>query len=226
MIGVLAVIAGLLFLGSCSTTHQSEVPFETLWHASPTEKYLSDNDEADILQLARVVSDTPIQKVTVHRDRTVVVVVAYESELVDTYNIETKLEIYEKTTRQWKQNFIDSLTISRGKWGTKPDSLRREVLRVFNIDETKINLRVPDGMSYQEMRQLLKAIKDKEIVWEDQRPLIKDFAIQDITRIILEGPEPLYVISIVKQHSPPVYFVFARLEGTKLVVKRTDGAIP
>lgn len=121
---------------------------------------------------------------------------------------------------------MELLTISQGRWGTKADLLQWEVLRTFSIDEIKINLNVPDGMSYEEMRRLLKAIKDKEIVWEDRRPLIKDFALQDIARVTLEGPEPLYVISIIKQKQPPSYFVYARFEGAKLVVKRTDMATP
>ena len=104
--------------------------------------------------------------------------------------------------------------------------MRRDVLRVFNIDETRITLNVPDGMSYQQMVQVLQAVKNKDIVWEDKRPFIKDFAIEDISRVTLEGPEPLYVISIMKQQEPPGYFVYARLEGAKLVVKRTDMVIP
>jgi hypothetical protein len=116
--------------------------------------------------------------------------------------------------------------MSRGRWGTKPDLLTQEVLRVFAVDETTINLRVPDGMSYQEMLQLLQAIKNKQIIWEEQRPFIKDFAIEDITRVGLEEAEPLYVIHIVKKHSPPYYSVYARFEGVKLVVKRTGAAIP
>jgi hypothetical protein len=149
--------------------------------------------------------------------RSILVVVSYQSDFINDYIIETKLSIYEKGP---------SHTITRGRWGTKADLFRLEVLRVFNVEDTKINLHLPDGMSYQEMVQLLQAVKNKEIIWEDKRPFIEDFALEDISRVTLEGPEPLFVISIMKQNSPPAYFVYARLEGTKLVVKRTDMAMP
>jgi len=188
---------------------------------------LSDTDKADILNIAQQVLDKPIQRVMARPmlpTSEPIVFVSYENEVIGSYVIETTLTIYEKKPRNSKT--VESLTIGQGRWGTKADLLRSEVLRTFSIDKIKINLNVPDGMSYEEMLRLLQAVRNKEIIWEDQRGFIKDFAVEDISRVTLEGPEPLCVISIVKQNSPPFYFVYGRLEGSKFVVKRTDMAIP
>jgi hypothetical protein len=221
---VFSSAALMLFLSSCAATHPVDVPFETFMGVT-----LSDIDKTNILQIARLASDKPILKVEASPQlpRSMpIVVVTYHHEVFGTYVIETKLTIYERDSRRWIQSFLDSLIISRGRWGSKPELLQWEVLRAFAVDETTVNLRVPDGMSYHEMLRLLKAIKNKEIIWEDQRPWIKDFAIDDVTRVALEGSEPLYVVHIIKKHSPPYYSVYARFEGAKLVVKRTEAAIP
>jgi hypothetical protein len=218
-----AAIAIILLLSSCATVKQPDVPFELLYGMS-----LSDTDKADILNIAQQLIDKPIQKVVARPmlpTSEPIVFVRYGNVVAGTYVIETTLIIYGKNPRNWKAELPDSLSIRSGRWGSKPELLQWEALRTFSIDEIKINLSVPDGMSYDEMRRLLQAIKNKEIIWEEQR-FIKDFAVEDISRVTLEGPEPLYVVSIVKQHSPPGYFVYARLEGAKLVVKRTDMVIP
>lgn len=219
-----SLIAIILFLSSCSTAKPPDVPFELLYGIS-----LSNDDKTDIVGIAQRTLNKPIQKVSVNpalpASTPVVVVVTYEHELLGSYVIETKLRIYEKNPRNSKKEFLDSLTISRGRWGSKPALLQSEALRSFTIDEVKINLSVPDGMSYVEMRRLLEAVKSYQIIWEDPRPTIKEFAIQEIARVTLEGPERLYVLSIVKQ-GPPFYFVYARFEEGRLVVKRTNEAIP
>jgi hypothetical protein len=201
-----------LLLSSCATVQQPEVPFQTLGGVP-----LSNEDKADILEIARLVSDKRIEKVAATYalpTGSVIVAVAYETDAIGTYVIDTTLRIHEKHSTD------DSSTITRGKWSTKPDLFRRDVLRIFNIDGTSISLGVPDGMSYQEMVQLLQAIKKKEVIWEDKRPTIKDFAVENVTGVTLEGRERLLVISIY-----PIYFVYARFEGAKLVIKRSDMVI-
>jgi len=214
----------LLLCPFTTAAQQPGVAFEDRWGMA-----LTDADWADILHLGKLLLDRPIKKVSARfmlPTSIPIIIVQYEDDILGTFVVHTWLEIYKRDPSHWKQEYLDSLRISSGTWATKPEFLRREVLRLFRIDGAEITLRYADNLSYREVGQLLKTINNKSIVWEATASPRIVIALQDITYIDLSEPARLYGITVAPQSKVVVYSISAEINGDKLVVRHVGMAIP
>jgi len=213
-----------LLLPLTSSPQQLRTPFEYRWGIS-----LTDEDRSNIVDLARLLSDKPIKKVIAQYmlpSSVPLISVLYEDEVIGTFVIDTRLEIYKKDPSHWKQGYLDSLILSRGNWGTKQDFLQRKVLRLFTVGDTKVALRYSDSLSYREVARLLKAIKDKAIVWEDRNWRHLQILLEEITWIEFSEATRLYKILAQPEVRPQNYIIDAQVDGDRMIIKHFSMGIP
>lgn len=220
-------VAVFLVLGAYPHGVSSETPsvaFETRWGVTVT-----DADKVSILRLGATLSSKRISKVIVASPLPLSVAVAtvlYEDEYIDTYVVQTSLRVDKKDPAHWNQQYLDSLSLTDGVWGTKRSALRRVVLRRFRIDGIQVIIPIDDSVSYREVAQLLKAIKDKAIDWETQKVSRIDVGLEDVQTVGRSSFGPVYYIGVTRGDSPPFYSLKAEFDGHKITVRDASMAIP
>jgi len=190
---------------------------------------LTDNDKAQILEIARLVSDRPIAKVLAQPMLPASaphIRVSYQNEIVGTSVIVTRLEIRKLDPRHWQSAYLDSLDIRRGEWATKRELFVREVQRRFRIDDAEINLPQDDELSYDELARLLRAIKSKAVVWRATTLPSMDIKLEDIARVSAVRSSRRYAIVVAPSHTTTSYHIDAEFDGKTVIVERAGMAIP
>ncbi len=182
---------------------------------------LTEDDRRDILEIAKVLSDKPVKKMTIFPMlplSTPSFTIVYTEEVIGTYLWDVRLKIYKRDPTHWRQEFLDSLDIVRGPWATRRQELKQAMLRVFDISGDRLILKQADELSYREIERVLKAIKTRAIVWEpkDLSPDVLRFS--KITAVLPAQPQGSYEIHVDDFGSG--FVVTAQMDGNRLVVKK------
>jgi len=221
---VVVSLLAVVLLTSTAHAQTPSVPFEMRWGMS-----LTDNDKAQILEIARLVSDRPIAKVLAQPmlpASAPYIRVSYQNEIVGTSVIVARLEVRKLDPRHWQSAYLDSLDIRRGEWATKRELFVREVQRRFHIDDAEINLPQDDELSYDELARLLRAIKSKAVVWRATTLPSMDIKLEDIARVSAVRSSRRYAIVVAPSHTTTSYHIDAEFDGKTVIVKRVGMAIP
>jgi hypothetical protein len=214
---VLATVA-LSLLPTGAPAQPPAVPFDNSWNLP-----LNDEDRKDILEVARAVSEKSIRKIVIFPMLPLSIPLArvhYAEEVIGTFEVETVLMISKKDPAYWNQAHRASREIARGSWGTRRDELRRTVLRVFEIEGTRLRLEQADALSYREIEQVLQVIQRGAIIWDEQEHPPMAIPLAQVAGVGPSRTAGHYEISLPGRGSG--YFLEVQLNGSRLIVKRVQ----
>jgi len=147
-----------------------------------------------------------------------VAIVVYAGEALGTYFKDVRLKVYKRNPAERMKGFPDSLTITRGAWGTRPDYLHMQVLRVFDMGGERLVIEQADEHSYQEIERVLRAIRRGWVIWQTGRLSPERLHLSKIRGI---GPGHLPGSYRIVQSGTGVAML-GQMEGTQLVVKDVE----